>query len=80
MAVDWLAEVRQVMSAVMLVPPESVRHETVPNDVPSWDSISHLTLVLMMEEQFGVRFSDTEIEHMTSVGKICTILADRRSD
>ncbi len=75
----WLPEVRQIMSTVMLVPPDLVGPDTVPNDVPGWDSLTHLTLVITIEEQLGVRFTSAEIERMTSVGNICAILADKRS-
>ena len=56
---------------------ERDRSETVPNQVPAWDSLSHLTLIVTLEERFGLCFSSTEIERMTSVGEICAILAER---
>jgi acyl carrier protein len=77
MTMRWLPDVQQVMSTVMAIAPECLRSETVPNQVPAWDSLSHLTLIVTLEERFGVCFSLTEIERMTSVGEICAILAER---
>jgi acyl carrier protein len=77
MTVRWLPDVQQVMSTVMAIAPECLRSETVPNQVPAWDSLSHLTLIVTLEERFGLCFSSTEIERMTSVGEICAILAER---
>ncbi len=39
-------------------------------DIASWDSFSHITLILEIEKQFQVKFKAEEIPQLTSVGKI----------
>lgn len=41
-----------------------------PHNLPEWDSASHLTLILTIEDAFGVRFETSEIPNLTTVGKI----------
>lgn len=49
--------------------------ETTKTDIPSWDSMSHLNLVLNLEEAFGHGFGMEEIEAMKSVKDIISILS-----
>lgn len=53
--------------------PEDVRQETVPG----WSSLSHLVLVLNLEERFGISFSMDEMLAMTSAGIILEVLGRR---
>jgi acyl carrier protein len=77
-ALRWLPELRRIIGTVMAVPTDSIEAHTVPNDVPAWDSLSHLTLVIALEEELGIRFSTAEIGGMTSVGAICAIVGRKR--
>jgi acyl carrier protein len=45
-----------------------------PEDVLRWDSLGHMTLVMDMEDSFGIHFEVDEIAEMTSAGKILEIL------
>ena len=48
---------------------DEIVHATV-FDVPAWDSMSHLTLLAVVEEEFGVAVGVDEIEHLTSFAAI----------
>ena len=37
---------------------------------PGWDSLKHIELILMLEERFGVQFSEEEIAALRSSGEI----------
>ena len=51
---------------------------TTPDDVPSWDSMNHIALVVEAECRFGVEFEPDEIDAFRSVGDlIAAILAKR---
>ena len=45
-----------------------------PEDVPNWDSIGHMNLVMYLEQEFGRRFEVDEIMEMSSPAKILEIL------
>jgi acyl carrier protein len=47
----------------------------VPEDVPNWDSIGHMNLVMHLEQEFNQRFEVDEIMEMSSPAKILEILA-----
>jgi acyl carrier protein len=42
-------------------------------DVPDWDSLSHITLIVAIEREFRIRFTTAEVAGLMNVGD----LADR---
>jgi len=58
------------ISEVFDVPGEDVRPESSSETLPEWDSISHLKLILHLEETFQVRFPTSQIPKLVSVGLI----------
>jgi acyl carrier protein len=46
----------------------------VPEDILRWDSLGHMTLVMDLEDTFGVHFEVDEITEMSSAAKIIEIL------
>lgn len=47
-----------------------VTPELTANDVEGWDSVSHITLVVAIEEAFGIKFKSAELEKMKNVGQL----------
>jgi acyl carrier protein len=43
-------------------------------DVQDWDSVNHITLIVAVEEEFGVKFKTAEIEKMKNVGQMVDVL------
>jgi acyl carrier protein len=67
----------QTVSQVLGVPLEQVTEQSSPETVESWDSLKHMNLILALEEQFGVSFTDDEIMSMLSVELILGVLSAR---
>jgi acyl carrier protein len=44
--------------------------ELTANDVEGWDSVNHITLVVAVEEAFGIKFKSAELEKMKNVGQL----------
>lgn len=44
--------------------------ETTAEDVDGWDSLSHVQLVAVMEDAFGIEFSSREILSWDNVGNL----------
>ena len=69
--------VRQIVSDVMGVPVEEVTEKSSPDTIASWDSLNHMNLVLALEEEFGVQFSDDQIVSLLTVEAMIAALADK---
>jgi acyl carrier protein len=50
------------------------RPNLAPEDVLRWDSLGHMTLVMELEDAFGVHFEVDEITEMSSGQKIIDLL------
>lgn len=66
-----------VLSAVMDLAPEQISEQTSVETVPQWDSLKHLKLVLALENDFDLEFSDQEIHALTGYECICKVLASK---
>jgi len=60
----------KIISKVLNVPVEELNDASSPDTTRNWDSLKHMTLVLTLEEEFGVTFSDDEIVQMLNVERI----------
>jgi acyl carrier protein len=46
-------------------------------DVPEWDSVSHVRLVLTVERAFGTRFPASELGALANVGDLVSLIRRR---
>ncbi len=46
-------------------------------DVPEWDSLTHISLLLAVEKAFGIRFHVGEVERVQNVGEFADLIAKR---
>jgi acyl carrier protein len=44
--------------------------QTLASQVPGWDSLSHVNVILAVEKRFKVRFSNIEVLRMKNVGDL----------
>jgi acyl carrier protein len=49
--------------------------QTTAADVPGWDSLRHVMLMVAVEQRFGVRFSVQELPELKSVGDLVELIA-----
>ena len=47
---------------------------TMADDIPEWDSLAHVRLIVAVEKAFGVRFDVKEINEMPNVGVMADIV------
>ncbi len=66
-----------IIAQVMNVPVGSLSEESSPESIEAWDSLKHMSLILTLEEEFGVQFSDEEIVTMLNVGLIMEALTHK---
>jgi len=74
-----LGRVRALASDILLLPVEQIAPSTSPQDVASWDSVQHLSLILALEQEFDVQFGLEEIARLTSIERIVAVVAEKLS-
>jgi len=74
---NLLNRILKIVSQVMEVPLEQLNEESSPDTIENWDSLKHMNLILALEEEFDVNFSDEEIVEMLSVEIIVETLKEK---
>jgi acyl carrier protein len=64
----------KIISQVMDVPFEEVNERSSPENLERWDSFQHMNLILALEEEFKIKFTDEEIVRMGDAGIILEAL------
>jgi len=60
----------EVIADVFGVPRAELTEATTRDQVPEWDSVGHLNLMLALEDRFGTSFSVNEMAALDSVASI----------
>lgn len=56
----------------------SVTPRTTASDIEDWDSLTHITLIAAVEDEFRMKFSMKEVVEMKNVGEMVALIAARR--
>jgi acyl carrier protein len=67
----------KVVSRITGVTEKSIDDESSPDTLDGWNSVSHIHLVLALEEEFGIALSPEDATEMLSVRLIELILRER---
>jgi len=68
---DLNQQVQAVLVEALKVEPELVTLELAFGDIPQWDSMGHMEVMMLLEENFGVEINPDTIATLVSVPEIC---------
>lgn len=51
-----------------------LQDETIAPQVPGWDSLNHINIILAVEKHFGVKFKSIELLRLKCVGDLQKIV------
>ncbi|MBU1432777.1 acyl carrier protein [Myxococcota bacterium] len=54
--------------------------QTTAADIEDWDSLMHVTLILAVEAEFGLRFNSGEISALKSVGDLVALIQRHQAE
>jgi acyl carrier protein len=74
---DVSLRVKSVMSKVFNIPAEQINENSSPESIEGWDSLSHLTLVVSLEEEFNLEFTDEQMMDMMDFKSIVNLLTKK---
>ena len=69
-----LEDIRHIFVDVLGEKGRTIAETTTATDVEGWDSFAHITIVVAVEEKYGVSFTTEELGQMTCVGDFITVL------
>ena len=74
---NTLMELQEIIAANLGIPAASVHSGSRTSDLPGWDSLRHLSIVMDIEQKFGFKFAMEEIGGLDSVDKILKAVETR---
>jgi acyl carrier protein len=69
--------VQSLVAVAIQVPVEMVTAELSFGDLPQWDSLGHMEVMLRLEEEFGVTIDADTIAQLISIPEICRFLEEK---
>jgi acyl carrier protein len=66
--------VQAALAGALQIPTPDVTPDLDFGDLPQWDSMGHMEVMLALEEQFGVEVSADTISALTSIPAICAYI------
>jgi acyl carrier protein len=70
-----LQEIKSIFIEIFTDLETDISMATVAADVPGWDSLGHLKIMMAIEKKFKIRLTATEISSLNSVGDIVELVA-----
>jgi acyl carrier protein len=65
---------QEIFRSVLRIPDLTLTDQLTADEVPGWDSISHVRLMVAVEETFKVSFSASQLAMLENVGDLKRLL------
>lgn len=72
--------VRETLALTFKIPTERITASTRDEDLPAWDSLGQVNLVMALEQTFDLCIEVEDFERLTSVPAILDYLAEHKVD
>jgi acyl carrier protein len=67
-------ELKEVILKQLNLDDFDLKDETTAPEVPGWDSLNHINIILAVEEKFNVKFKSYELLRLKCVGDLQKML------
>ena len=66
--------VKKVIAEILDIEINSINDNTSPETIESWDSLKQMNIIVALEEEFDIEFSDEDIVEMLNFRLICEVV------
>ncbi len=67
---EVLADLQPIFDDIFAEDSTALTTETTSEDIATWDSVAHVSVIVGVEKQFGIMFEPDEMMEMESVGAL----------
>jgi len=71
---ETLARLSEIVGGVLDLSDPKLSPDMSAQDVPGWDSLAHVRIVVAAEQAFGTRFSTSEITSLKTIGDLVKLI------
>jgi acyl carrier protein len=77
---EILEQLTEVFQMVFEDDEIEIDRHTTANDIDGWDSMSHMTLLMAIEEDFEIEFEEWEVSDLSDVGELIDLITEKLSE
>lgn len=70
-------KIRKIMAVVFEVEVDQILENAEPGLIANWDSLRHMNLIVALEEEFEIQFTDDEMTDLLNFKLISSIISDK---
>lgn len=75
---EILTKISSIASEILARPGLALTPTSTARDVPGWDSLTHVQIVIGVERAFGIRLSALEVAQLENAGSLVDAVLSRR--
>ncbi len=72
-------ELKEVILKQLNLDEFDLQDETIAPQVPGWDSLNHINIILAVEQKFGIKFKSRELLQLKCVGDLQNLVNSKLS-
>lgn len=73
-------KLKQILASVFNITVEEITNDSSPDTIENWDSLNHLNLVLALEEEFEINFTEEQTVEILNYELIVITLREQGID
>jgi len=70
----YTKRVQMILAESIQVPEDMINPDMAFGDLPQWDSLGHMEVMMRLEEEFGIEITTDTIANLISIPEICQYL------
>ena len=74
---EIVTRARAALAKALKVPPDSIGDNASQLDLTGWDSVRHMNVVLALENDFDIEFTDAELPTLNSLPLLVAAIEKR---
>lgn len=67
-------KLKEILSLILEIDVRDINDSTSFDEIDSWDSMNHMSIILSIEEEFNIKISDEEALDLTSYPLLLKLL------
>jgi acyl carrier protein len=71
------AELKRVILSALKLDDWDIKDDTIASQIPGWDSLNHVNVILAVEQHFRVRFKPVEILKLKDIGDLQRLVTSK---
>jgi acyl carrier protein len=71
---EILGKIQAIASSILGLPDLNLKEESTARDVPGWDSLTHVQIIIGVEQAFGIRMNATEVAQLENAGSLVDVV------